>query len=203
MHFPDSKRTKYEIKEKSLTKNGCPVIEQPSHSKMVSCVLKIVVFGVVAVLLVDATTPTVVLAAQNEDNGPRGEDDCQTVPMEPNECGLAGKWKNQLKSEMKIICQNGEVTGKYNTAVGRASNYYQLVGRYTRVGTNSTDTILGWSVSWNNDVYGNSNSTTSWTGIHYRDEGNIHTHWILVRYHTKPNLWKTSMIGHDEFHRTC
>ncbi|XP_045181410.2 streptavidin-like isoform X1 [Mercenaria mercenaria] len=203
MHFPDSKKTKYEIKEKGLTENGCPVIEQPLPSKMDSCVLKIVVSVVVVVLLTAAVIPTVVLATQNADKGPQDEDDCQTIPMKPNECGLAGKWKNQLKSEMEIICQNGKVTGKYNTAVGRASNYYHLVGRYTRVGTNFTDTILGWSVSWNNDVYGNSNSTTSWTGIHYRDEGIIHTHWILVRYHNQANLWQTNMIGHDDFHRIC
>lgn len=157
--------------------------------------------GVIVVLLAAAITPAVVLATQTSNAG--SSVPCSTIPDELNHCRVAGKWKNQLKSVMEITCQSGQVTGKYNTAVGRAQDYYDIAGRYTLAGPNMTDTIISWTVSWNNLVYGNSNSSTAWTGIHYAEEGIIRTQWILIRYQTRPNLWQTSMIGHDEFERVC
>lgn len=126
---------------------------------------------------------------------------CQDIPFELNQCLLAGKWKNQLQSVMEITCQDGQVDGRYNTAVGNAGNFYKLAGRYTLAGEN--DTVLSWTVSWNNNLYGNSESSTAWSGIHYYEEGIIRTQWILTRYKTRPNLWQTAMIGHDEFERVC
>lgn len=128
---------------------------------------------------------------------------CQTIPSEHNQCGLAGKWKNQLQSVMEITCQDGQVNGRYNTAVGLAQDFYDIAGRYTMAGENMTDTVLSWAVSWNNNVFGNSNSSTAWSGIHYDEEGIIRTQWILTRYKTRPDIWQTSMIGHDEFERIC
>ncbi|KAL3855499.1 hypothetical protein ACJMK2_014707 [Sinanodonta woodiana] len=116
-------------------------------------------------------------------------------------CGIAGNWINQLGSMMTITCWNGNLTGIYRSAVGAATDYYQLSGRYTMTGANQKDCVLGFSVAWNNDVRGNSNSTTSWTGLYYASEGIIHTHWILTRYQQINSLWSASLIGHDDFKR--
>ncbi|KAL3855502.1 hypothetical protein ACJMK2_014709 [Sinanodonta woodiana] len=116
-------------------------------------------------------------------------------------CGISGKWKNQLGSIMEISCQDGSLSGKYSSAVGVAVGFYKLLGQYNIVGANNNDCVVGFSVAWNNDVMGNSNSTTSWTGIHYASEGMIHTHWILVRYMEPNKLWTATMVGHDVLKR--
>lgn len=116
-------------------------------------------------------------------------------------CGISGKWKNQMGSILDISCENGYLNGKYSSAVGNANGLYEILGRYNMVGANNQDCVAGFSVAWNNDIMGNSNSTTSWTGIHYASEGVIHTHWILVRYMEPNKLWAASMVGHDDFER--
>ncbi|KAK3587464.1 hypothetical protein CHS0354_007956 [Potamilus streckersoni] len=116
-------------------------------------------------------------------------------------CGIAGKWKNQLGSTMQITCRKGNLRGKYRSSVGEASDFYDLSGRYTMTGVNQEDCILGFSVAWNNDVRGNSNSTTSWTGLLYASEGIIHTHWILTRYRELESMWASNLVGHDDFRR--
>ncbi|KAL3855501.1 hypothetical protein ACJMK2_014708 [Sinanodonta woodiana] len=116
-------------------------------------------------------------------------------------CGIDGNWINQLGSTMKITCRKGTLRGRYRSSVGEASDFYELSGRYTMTGANQEDCVVGFSVAWNNDVRGNSNSTTSWTGLYYASERIIHTHWILTRYREIDSLWATNLVGHDDFRR--
>ncbi|XP_060588446.1 streptavidin-V2-like [Ruditapes philippinarum] len=116
-----------------------------------------------------------------------------------DDCGVAGTWKNQLWSKVTFSCKNGQITGKYNSAVGNAEDYYSLTGRYTRAGTDDNAVVLGWVVSWNNEVFGNSNSSTSWSGIYYPDERIIRTQWLLTRFKARNDYWETTMVNHDEF----
>lgn len=118
------------------------------------------------------------------------------------DCGITGTWKNELNSTVVFTsCKDGQIEGKYNTAVGNASDFYVLTGRYTLSGPKKDVVELGWVVAWNNTQYGNSNSVTSWNGIYYPKEGIIHTQWILTSYAERKDLWETSLINHDEFKR--
>ena len=90
----------------------------------------------------------------------------------------------------------GKLTGKYNSAVGKASDYYILTGRYTKSGS---DCILGFTVAWNNDAFGNSKSATSWTGVHYTGSAELSTFWILSSYTAPENKWRNSNIGQNVF----
>ncbi|KAK3590279.1 hypothetical protein CHS0354_010098, partial [Potamilus streckersoni] len=117
-------------------------------------------------------------------------------------CCWTGKLQNKLGSTMEITtCHEGSLSGKYNSSVGQAKASYDLAGRYTTAVSNNKDYIVGFSVAWNNTVLGNSQSTTSWTGIYYASEGIIHTHWILTSYRKPDDLWATNQIGHNDFKR--
>ncbi|KAH3798126.1 streptavidin-V2-like [Dreissena polymorpha] len=123
------------------------------------------------------------------------------VPDHQNECGIAGVWRNQLQSVMKFTCVGGHIDGTYFTAVGKADGFYELSGKYLKPDNNTT--IVGWVVAFSNDLYGNSNSTTAWSGIHYADNGTLYTHWLLTRFQPRPNLWMTTTVNHDDFERVC
>ena len=120
-------------------------------------------------------------------------------------CGITGNWTNELGSSVMFACNNGHLSGLYNSAVGEAANYYNLSGTYTMAGPTRRDTILGFSVAWNNEAHGNSNSTTSWTGIHYESQNKIFTTWILTRFTSVADKWSNSYVDQNVFERctTC
>ena len=123
-------------------------------------------------------------------------------------CGITGNWTNELGSVMKMTCQadsptsdSGYLTGKYNSAVGIATDFYILTGRYTMSGPRHQNCMLGFSVSYNNDVRGNSNSTASFTGVYFINDDTIYTTWILASYTKYKDMWKNSNIGKNVFTR--
>ncbi|KAL4224186.1 hypothetical protein ACF0H5_017639 [Mactra antiquata] len=124
---------------------------------------------------------------------------CATRRGPNGEITLNGSWINELGSVVEFNSTNGELTGKYTTGVGNAGSIYDLTGRYTMGGPKKDVIIATWVVSWHNDVQGNAESSTSWNGIYYPDEGVIYTQWLLVRYTDRTNYWQSTHIGHEEF----
>ncbi|VDI60389.1 Hypothetical predicted protein [Mytilus galloprovincialis] len=132
-----------------------------------------------------------------------GKNDTSSDP-----CGVTGSWVNELGSGMELTCQadstsviSGSLSGRYNSAVGHAKDFYKISGRYARSGTKLENCIVGFTVAYNNDVHGNSNSTASFTGNYFSFDDTIYTHWILV-YHTQPgNMWLNSNMGKNIFKR--
>ena len=61
------------------------------------------------------------------------------------------------------------------------------------------DCILGFSIAIGNN-YGNSN-ITSWTGIHYASEDNIHTQWFFSKHTEYCDMWKNTHFGSAVFTR--
>ncbi|XP_053399051.1 streptavidin-V2-like [Mercenaria mercenaria] len=127
----------------------------------------------------------------------------EILALNENHCGIAGLWTNQLKSVMEFTCKDGHLNGRYNTAVGVADDYYNLTGKYTMSGPNGADCVMGWVVTYNNKVLGNSNSTCAWSGIHYANEHIIRTHWVLTHWHPLADSWQTTTINHDDFVSLC
>lgn len=121
---------------------------------------------------------------------------------------LSGTWYNELNSVMELrlneISNNGSViTGTYQSKVGDAGGSYSLVG-VSDEGTGDPTPNIGFSVSWVNPTYGNSNSVTSWSGQLQVIGGEevITTFWLLTRETDPANNWKSTVIGQDVFRRT-
>ena len=127
----------------------------------------------------------------------------ETVGVSPSSHGSApdfkGKWSNRLGSEMELMVDtDGDVIGKYRTAVGLAnpSEEFDLKGFV------SGDLIV-FCVN-----FGRLGSLTSWTGQHTKDEnGNevIYTLWHLAKNvpdEVEPdNLWAGILAGANEYRR--
>lgn len=120
---------------------------------------------------------------------------------------LSGIWYNELNSVMELrlnqISNNGSViTGTYQSKVGDAGGIYSLVG-ISDEGTGDPTPNIGFSVSWVNPTYGNSNSVTSWSGQLQVIGGEevITTFWLLTRETDPVNNWKSTIIGQDVFRR--
>ena len=118
-------------------------------------------------------------------------------------CALIGNWMNELGSCVKFeSCENGHLTGQYYSAKGDASSWYKLHGTYTTAGLNDKDIVLGFSVPWNNEVHGNSHSTTSWTGTYYHSTRTIYTTWLLTSFKLLGEKWNSTNVYQDTFKRS-
>lgn len=118
---------------------------------------------------------------------------------------ISGTWYNELGSVMTIsTASDGSLSGTYCSAVGEAQFTYPLVGRFD-VAPSSGGQSLGWTVAWWNQ-YGNSHSTTSWTGQYQIDpntnEEEIYTLWLLVAEKSPSQDWSATNVGQDTFTRT-
>ena len=121
---------------------------------------------------------------------------------------LDGTWYNELNSEMILSVSEAPnsgsiVTGTYQSKVGDAAGIYTLTG-ITDQGTGDATPNLGFTVSWVNPTYGNTNSVTAWSGQLQEIDGEevITTFWLLTQETTPANNWKSTLVGHDTFTRT-
>ena len=78
---------------------------------------------------------------------------------------------------------------------------FKLSGRYTVSEQNCEDFILGFSVAWNNDTNGNSESITSWAGEYIASENKIRSKWIHSKHTSSSEDGQSFLIGFDEFTR--
>ena len=111
------------------------------------------------------------------------------------------KWYNQLGSTMTLTSWDetkGCFSGKYCSAVGKAKNQYDLVGRFDTNG----DT-LGWVVAYQNE-YLNAHSTCTWSGHMELSPGKeskpvILTTWLLTTQTEPEDDWEGTQVGFDTF----
>ncbi|KAL3855507.1 hypothetical protein ACJMK2_014714 [Sinanodonta woodiana] len=118
-------------------------------------------------------------------------------------CGIDGTWKNDLGSYINVNCGSGRtISGLYRIPVSSGEDTYEFSGKYIVTGGDGKDRIVAFLVPWNNPLAtGNSNSSTSYTGIYYDSERVIYAHWILTGYKMWASRWATNLIGHAIFHR--
>jgi hypothetical protein len=115
---------------------------------------------------------------------------------------LSGVWYNQLGSTMTLIAdKNGGLSGKYNSAVGNAQDFYILTGRFDASPPPDEGVSLGWVVTFRNSKL-NAHSTTTWSGQYFDgSDERIITHWLLTSS-TPPSVgWKSTNLEHDIFTR--
>lgn len=129
----------------------------------------------------------------------------ETSHSDNDDMKLEGLWHNELGSCMMIeSAKDGMLTGWYNTKVGEAKRRYVLTGRYDHLKCRRT---LGWTVTWVNEYYSKSESTTSWSGQYQvdplDDEPHILTNWLLTDQTKPEDDWNSTHIGHDVFTRLC
>ncbi|XP_062596648.1 streptavidin-V2-like [Saccostrea cucullata] len=123
---------------------------------------------------------------------------CMKQQRNENQCALAGKWKNELGSKMEITCNEGTISGRYESTVGQAVNWYDLSGRYLQV--NEKDFMVGWSVAWKNQDE-DAKSLTSWTGVYYAEKDEIWTQWILGAFKNQTDYWRIYYTNQNVFTR--
>jgi hypothetical protein len=114
---------------------------------------------------------------------------------------LSGCYSNELESRMVLqATDDGVLKGTYETLVGDAAGQYPLFGAHTADGN---DTMLGWTVAWRNEVYGNSKSATSWTGRIIFEQNTkkliLKTTWLLAQFTTANQAWNGVLTGVNNF----
>ncbi|XP_077978214.1 avidin-related protein 4/5-like isoform X2 [Glandiceps talaboti] len=109
-------------------------------------------------------------------------------------CSVAGYWKNELGSIMKlIVAQDGSLSGYYNTSVGHPGAETQPIHGFT----DPSGSTIGFTVSWRNGE-----SQTSWTGEYFCEPDEIiQTMWILTEAGKQQDYWGANLIGQDDFRR--
>ena len=110
-------------------------------------------------------------------------------------------WSNGLGSEMKLTADgNGNLTGTYDTAVGRSNGPQPLVGKYNPC---EACPALGWVVQWkpecnSPDPQCKGWSSTSWSGqLIQKPDGSfiIEATWLLCSQTPIAKSWKDTLIG--------
>jgi Avidin family len=115
---------------------------------------------------------------------------------------LSGVWYNELGSTMTLTADaTGGLSGKYNSAVGEAEDFYILAGRFDAFPPSGGGVSVGWAVTFRNQKL-NAHSTTTWSG-QYFDGGDekILTHWLLTSSTPLKSIWNSTNVGHDTFTR--
>lgn len=110
---------------------------------------------------------------------------------------ITGTWYNELCSKMTIACQDGHLSGKYYSAVGKSKDWYDLNGYCIE---NKNYTLVGFSVRWMNEQM-ETNAITTWNGqlYHLKEGDTIQTQWMLVSGVKWEDRWISTTLGHDEF----
>ena len=110
---------------------------------------------------------------------------------------LDGTWKNQLGSTVYLdTTADGQVSGRYSTAVGNASGWYALRGTFDP--TTATNVTFGFCVTWQSEARGSSQSSTCWSGfVNSRQE--LDTTWLLTRFPAPGSEWAAANVGKDRF----
>lgn len=122
---------------------------------------------------------------------------------------IAGEWYNQLGSKMILEVDNkpdGGLSGKYNSAVGNADDFYILAGRFDTEPPAYGGVSVGWTVTYRNEIHPNAHSTATWSGQYFDngpdfDKERILTHWLLTTSQPTKYTWKSTNVGHDTFTR--
>lgn len=114
---------------------------------------------------------------------------------------LSGVWYNQLGSKMTLIAdESGGLSGKYNSAVGKAEDFYVLTGRFDVSPPSNKGVSVGWVVTFRNSKL-NAHSTSTWSGQYFDGDERILTHWLLTSSTDSSSVWNSTNIGHDTFTR--
>ncbi|KAJ4476384.1 Avidin/streptavidin [Lentinula edodes] len=101
-----------------------------------------------------------------------------------------------------IADQNGGLSGQYNSAVGNATDFYNLTGRFDTLPPSDAGISVGWVVTYNNEQR-NAHSTATWSGQYFNNSSveTILTQWLLTTSSTQADVWESTLVGHDEFTR--
>ncbi|KAK6978197.1 Avidin/streptavidin [Favolaschia claudopus] len=119
---------------------------------------------------------------------------------------LCGKWVNQLGSHMILTADKcGNISGRYNSAVGKAEDFYVLTGRFDTTPPDNKGVSLGWVVTYKNTKL-EAHSTGTWSGLYFDQTRGasremILTHWLLTRSTEGKDVWESTRAGNDVFTR--
>lgn len=110
---------------------------------------------------------------------------------------LEGTWVNQLGSEVTFTPDpGGHLQGEYCAgAGGLAGRRYPVIGSYQHDPTART-VPLAFMVSWSE-----AHCVTTWCGHLLPEDDRIETTWLMATEAESRDEWRSTVIGHDVFHR--
>ncbi len=118
-----------------------------------------------------------------------------------NPQNLVGKWINDEGLFLTVSnAADGQLSGIYETTKGTEMRQYVFSGSYD---TSQEGRTLGWTVSWNNVLYGSSHSNSVWAGTYVpqqdKEPAKIETTWIHISDSRPEDRWQSTLIGKTEF----
>ncbi len=114
---------------------------------------------------------------------------------------ISGEWINQNGSTVKLVVQDGAVSGWYRSAKGRAA----IAKRYRLIGQQNGE-LVTFQVDWQ-DADANLHAITAFSGRIIGGGREIHTVWTLVRQfedvqQSNPTgAWNAFLTNADVFKR--
>ncbi len=109
----------------------------------------------------------------------------------------SGTWVNQLGSELTFTTDPlGGLHGEYCGGAGALAGHH-----YAVVGSIQPDPVghavpIAFLVRWSE-----AHCLTTWCGHYFPDSGEIHATWLMSSEAETADEWRSTMIGHDIFHR--
>ncbi|KAF8824331.1 hypothetical protein HHX47_DHR8000445 [Lentinula edodes] len=116
---------------------------------------------------------------------------------------LSGSWINERGATMILTAdKNGGLTGQYNSAVGNATKFYNLTGRFDTLPPSDAGISVGWVLDWKNDLL-NDHAVTTWSGQYFDNDNpeTILTRWLLTISSSQADVGESILTGRDEFIR--
>jgi hypothetical protein len=109
---------------------------------------------------------------------------------------IAGAWVNQLGSRLELSADtDGVLRGMYHSGVGDGIVAQPLSGRSDPPGPGGLG-VLGFVVHWPAD-----RAVSVWAGQYDPKDDVIRASWLLVGETAPSEAWRSTTLGHDEFHR--
>lgn len=109
---------------------------------------------------------------------------------------IAGAWVNQLGSRLELVVgADGRLLGTYHSGVGDGTVLRPLSG-WSEPPQPDGRGALGFTVRWPA-----TRAVSVWAGHYDAADGVIEATWLLVGETPPGDAWRSTTLGHDEFHR--
>lgn len=114
------------------------------------------------------------------------------------EAALGGVWVNQMGSHLTLeLDGGGGLRGTYSSGFGPlAGRSHRVQGIYD-LPPEGPAVLLSFLVDWTE-----AHCVTAWSGQFFPRDGEIRTTWLMTSETAPGDEWKSTVVGHDVFHRS-
>jgi hypothetical protein len=110
---------------------------------------------------------------------------------------LGGRWRNQFGSILELVVDcDGGLTGWFVSATGATAGATYPIRGCCDVSKSGPRTVVGFVVDW-----GVHHASTAWSGSYDAEKDTIRASWLMTTSTDEKEDWRSTLIGHDVFHR--